>query len=263
MVNRSGANRRYNGTRKFGVSYNFCHISLTRNFRGPPDSVLGPTLHEYARKSLSLDQQCDYLLKDFGYKTGKSTLKKLNRGFKVPTVKKPPPDHIASTLVAEVMQNNVSSRNGPRTVQNQISLQDGTKIPCIHFKFECHSETLFVVLWPKLIQARFPGHQRQSKQRGQLTDSGVYHELHFDGHKKLNFKALQMGPVGIDIYGSRCHSSSKIVNFLVVPNAHCSSTVEHYYLDLVAEHGDKLFVQATVDGGSDTGELYAAHLALR
>ncbi|KAJ7788266.1 hypothetical protein B0H14DRAFT_2398576, partial [Mycena olivaceomarginata] len=90
---------------------------------------LGPTLHEYTRKSLSLDQRCDYLLKDFGYKIGKSTLKKLNCGFKVPTVKKSPPDHIASTLVAEVMQNNVSSHNGPRTVQNQISLQDGIKIP--------------------------------------------------------------------------------------------------------------------------------------
>ncbi|KAJ6454096.1 hypothetical protein C8R47DRAFT_943016, partial [Mycena vitilis] len=90
---------------------------------------------------------------------------------------------------------------------------------------------------------------------------------HFDGHEKLNFKALRMGHVGVDIYGARCHSSSKMVKFLVVPNARCSSTVGHYYLDLVEEHGGKLllclFVQATVDGGSETGELYAAHLALR
>lgn len=46
-----------------------------------------------------------------------------------------------------------------------------------------------------------------------------------------------MGPVGIDIYGSRCHSSSKMIKYLVVPNARCSSTVGHYYLDLVEENG--------------------------
>ncbi|KAJ7788267.1 hypothetical protein B0H14DRAFT_2294131, partial [Mycena olivaceomarginata] len=98
---------------------------------------------------------------------------------------------------------------------------------------------------------------------GQLTDTGVYYELHFDGHEKLNFKALQMGPVGIYIYSSRCHSSSKMVKFLVVPNARCSSTVGHYYLDRGCGNTVVIFVQATVDGGSETGELYAAHLALQ
>ena len=76
--------------------------------------------------------------------------------------------------------------------------------------------------------AEFPGRRRQPKQRGHLTDTGVYYELHFDGHEKLNFKALRMGPVGIDIYGSRCHSTSEMVKFLGVPNARCSSTVGHY-----------------------------------
>ncbi|KAJ7854451.1 hypothetical protein B0H13DRAFT_1903645 [Mycena leptocephala] len=176
MINEAGVNGHYNGT---------C----------PPDSVLGPALNDYARRSLPLAQRLDYLFKDFGYKISYTTLKALNRKFVVQTVKKPPPDHIASTLTAGVMMNNVSSCNGPRTVQNQISLQDGIKIP-----------------------------RRQPKQRGHLTDTGVYYEIHFDGHEKLNFKALRMGPVGIEIY---------------------------------------VFVQATVDGGSETGELYAAHLALR
>jgi hypothetical protein len=130
---------------------------------------------------------------------------------------------------------------------------------------------------PDGAEARFPGRRRQPKQRGHLTDTGVYYELHFDGHEKLNFKALQMGPAGIDIYGSRCHSSSKMVKFLAVLNACCSSTVGRYYLDLVEEHGGMhfdiyyvsmltstpVFVQATVDGGSETGELYAAHVAFR
>ncbi|KAJ7937529.1 hypothetical protein B0H13DRAFT_1588482, partial [Mycena leptocephala] len=90
---------------------------------------LGPALHDYARRSLKLAQRLDYLLKDFGYKISYSTLKALNRKFRVDTVKKPPPEHIAPTLIGEVMMNNVSSRNGPRTVQTQISLQNGIKIP--------------------------------------------------------------------------------------------------------------------------------------
>ncbi|KAJ6596378.1 hypothetical protein DFH09DRAFT_1244311 [Mycena vulgaris] len=180
--------------------------------------------------------------------------KSLNRDFKVPTVKKPPPEHIASTLVAEVMTSNVSSRNGPQTIQTQISLQDSIKIPRDTVR------RLMADIDPDSAETRYPGRRRQSKQRGHLTDTGVYYELHFDGHEKLNFKALRMGPVGIDIYGSRCHSSSTMVKFLVVPNARCSSTVGHYYLDLVEKN---VFVQATVDGGSETGELYATHMALR
>ncbi|KAF7338929.1 hypothetical protein MVEN_01969000 [Mycena venus] len=236
MVNQSGANGHYNGTR-------------------PPDSVLGPALHDYSKRTLLLNQRLAYLTKDFGYTIGLTTLKKLNREFKVKTVKKPPPDHISATLVAEVMMNNVSSRNGPRTIQTQISLQHGVKIPRDTVR------RVMLDLDPDGAEARFPGCRRQPKQRGHLTDTGVFYELHFDGHEKLNFKALRMGPVGIDIYGARCHSSSKMVKFLVVPNARCSSTVGHYYLDLVEQHG--VFVQATVDGGSETGELYAAHVALR
>ncbi|KAJ6611720.1 hypothetical protein B0H10DRAFT_2165763 [Mycena sp. CBHHK59/15] len=236
MVNASGANGHYNGTR-------------------PPDEVLELALHAYAQKSLSLTQRLDYLLKDYGYKISVSALKRLNRKFKVQTVKKPPLVHIASTLIAEAITNNVSSCNGPQTIQNQISRQDGIKIPRDMVRH------LMADIDPDGAEARFPGRRRQPKQRGHLTDTGIYYEIHFDGHEKLNFKALRMGPVGIDIYGSRCHSSSKMIKFLVVPNARCSSTVGHYYLDLVEENG--VFVQATVDGGSETGELYAAHVALR
>ncbi|KAJ7838630.1 hypothetical protein B0H14DRAFT_3141015 [Mycena olivaceomarginata] len=110
---------------------------------------------------------------------------------------------------------------------SQISLQDDTKIP---------RDTV-----RRLMAEIDPDGQRQDSPGADL-----------------NFKALWMGPAGIDIYGSRCHSSSKMVKFLAVLNARCSSTVGRYYLDLV-EHG--VFVQATVDGGSETGELYAAHVA--
>ncbi|KAJ7785387.1 hypothetical protein B0H14DRAFT_2630599 [Mycena olivaceomarginata] len=195
---------------------------------GPPDDVLSAALHDYSRRSLPLAQRLDYLLKDFWVAEDATSVA-------VPTVKKLPPDYIAMTLIAEVVTNNVSSQNGPQTIQTQISLQDGAKIPwdTVH--------RIMADLDPDGAEARFPGRRRQPKQRGHLADTGVYYEL--------NFKALWMGPIGIEIYGSRCHSSSKMIKFLAVPNARCSSTVGHYYLDLVEEHG--IFVQATVDGGSE------------
>ncbi|KAJ7879946.1 hypothetical protein B0H14DRAFT_2566466 [Mycena olivaceomarginata] len=167
IVNTSGTNGHFNGTR-------------------PPDEVLKRALHGYARKSLSLEQRLDYLLKDFGYKISISSLKRLNRKFKVPTVKKPPPVHIASTLIGEAITHNVSSRNGPQTIQNQLSRQDGIKIPRDMVR------SLMADIDPDGAEARFPGRRRQPKQRGHLTDTGVYYEVHFDGHEKLNFKALRM-----------------------------------------------------------------------
>ncbi|KAJ7197696.1 hypothetical protein C8J57DRAFT_1018632, partial [Mycena rebaudengoi] len=73
--------------------------------------------------------------------------------------------------------------------------------------------------------------------RSTLTDTAVYYEIHFDGHEKLNFKALRMGRASVDMYGGRCHGSDYIVHMTVVPNARCAFTVGHLYLDLVESTG--------------------------
>ncbi|KAK6974143.1 hypothetical protein R3P38DRAFT_2668504 [Favolaschia claudopus] len=208
MVNSSGANGHHNGTR-------------------PPDEVLRAALHRYAEKSLPLNQRLDYLLKDFGYKISYTTLKKLNRDFNVNTVKKPPPEHISTTVIGEVISNNSSSRNGPSTVQNQISRQYKLKIPRDTVR------RIMSDLDPGGAEARFPGRNRRPKERGHLTDTGVYYEIHFDGHEKLNFKGLVLAAIRVRLYHDTILTTSSV------------------------------FVQATVDGGSETGELYAAHIALR
>jgi hypothetical protein len=146
MVNPTGTNGIFNGICECTPMFAFMYLVLPFVSAGPPDDVLSAALHDYSRRSLPLAQRLDYLLKDFGYKIrcvfsycdeysgswgghiSRSTLKTLNRTFKVPTVKKPPPDYIATTLIAEVVTNNVSSQNGPQTIQTQISLQDGAKI---------------------------------------------------------------------------------------------------------------------------------------
>jgi hypothetical protein len=57
------------------------------------------------------------------------TLKKLNKQFCVPTVRKPPPDPIVTTVVSEYMASNLTSRNGPATIQRKIMHKDGIFIP--------------------------------------------------------------------------------------------------------------------------------------
>ncbi|KAJ6505467.1 hypothetical protein C8R45DRAFT_782871, partial [Mycena sanguinolenta] len=93
------------------------------------DDILSQALHDYARRSLPLNHHLDYFCTQLTIIAQFYDSEGLNRKFGVPTVKKPPPDHIASTLISEVMADNISSQNGPRTMQNQISLRDGAKIP--------------------------------------------------------------------------------------------------------------------------------------
>ncbi|KAF9255698.1 hypothetical protein L218DRAFT_1032873, partial [Marasmius fiardii PR-910] len=111
-------------------------------------------------------------------------------------------------------------------------------------------------------EARFPG-KKVPRPRGNLKlGDGIYQEIHADGHEKLNSKALRMGEVSIDQYGMRCHTSGYILLQQAVPNARCESTVAHLYLDLIEEYG-MVFEKLTVDGGTETGEMFACHKALR
>ncbi|KAJ3816920.1 hypothetical protein F5880DRAFT_1493722, partial [Lentinula raphanica] len=116
-------------------------------------------------------------------------------------------------------------------------------------------------LFPHGAEKCFPG-KKVPRLRGNLRrGDGVFQEVHCDGHEKLNAKALHMGSVGIDLYGMRCHSSGKLLHYTVVPNARCSSTVGHIYLDFIEKYG-MICEQLTVDGGSETGEMYACHHVL-
>ncbi|KAJ7210766.1 hypothetical protein GGX14DRAFT_363137 [Mycena pura] len=108
---------------------------------------------------------------------------------------------------------------------------------------------------------RFPA-KRPPKVRSTLTDPAVYYEVHFDGHEKLNFKALCMGHASIDTYGARCHGSGYVLQMTIVPNARCAVTVGHLFLDL-AESTGNIPVQITVDGGTETQYMFALQEQVR
>lgn len=93
---------------------------------------------------------------------------------------------------------------------------------------------------PDGFDIRDPSRKPVIQRKGHLTGTGVFKEIHCDGHEKLSSKALLMGPVGLDIYGMRCHTSGLVVNEQVVPNSRCEYTIAHCYLDMVEEYGGKL-----------------------
>ncbi|KAF8824199.1 hypothetical protein HHX47_DHR8000467 [Lentinula edodes] len=156
MPNPSGSNGHQNGTR-------------------PSDDHLHELLHEYAHRNLSLKQRLLYLEKE-GYKIGKSTLKNLNRKFKVPTVNKPPPMPVAITLVSKAVSQDSAARNGPSTIQGNLRQNKNVFIP----------RSLFNWLWPKIVQLavdEFVDYWNNHKTRAQRAanlPSGVAPNVVFD-----------------------------------------------------------------------------------
>ncbi|KAJ6572927.1 hypothetical protein B0H10DRAFT_1839008, partial [Mycena sp. CBHHK59/15] len=114
---------------------------------------------------------------------------------------------------------------------------------------------------PGAAKRRYPGNKDKIVRKN-LTAQGVFQELHCDGHEKLASAALKMGPIGISIYSFRDKASGIVCTLEAVPDARQSVVVGHLYLDLVEEFG-AFPLQVTVDKGSETGEMYASHTALR
>ncbi|EEB90143.1 hypothetical protein MPER_11689 [Moniliophthora perniciosa FA553] len=232
-------------------------VNGTNNGTCPSDEILGPYLHDLAHRGLKLRDRLLYLEKDFGYVIKQTKLKELNRQFGVGTVRKPPPMALATTAVCAAVAEDPAARNGPSTIQNEIRRSQKIFIP----RDTCRQ--IMLKNFPHGAEMRFPGKKSPRPQRGKLQrGDGPFQEVHCDGHEKLNQKALRMGQVSINQYGMRDHSSGRILSQVVVPDARCSSTVAHIYLDCIEKYG-MVFMQLTVDGGSETGEMYACHKALR
>jgi hypothetical protein len=115
---------------------------------GPSDERLRELLHGYARNNLSLEDRLLYLQQKEKFNIGYvcilsskgltvliylycslTTLKKLNRDFDVPTVRKPPSLPVATTYVSKAVSADTAARNGPSTVQQMVHQADNVFIP--------------------------------------------------------------------------------------------------------------------------------------
>ncbi|KAJ7191237.1 hypothetical protein GGX14DRAFT_600920 [Mycena pura] len=235
MVNNTGVNGVDNGTK-------------------PSDEELSKTLHGFARLQLSLLDRLDELGRIHGYHIKIAKLKQLNIKFGVASIRKPPALPFATALVAPKVLEDITRRHGASTIQKQIARETGQLLPSFCLWLTMSRDTVREIqhsVDPEGAQTRFGGGKKVPKQRGQLHAVGLFEELHWDGHEKLGSKALQMGSVGIPIYGGRDHIGA-VIELQVVPNDRCRDTVLHVYLDSVQTTG-YMAVQNTFDHGTETG----------
>lgn len=103
---------------------------------------------------------------------------------------------------------------------------------------------------PEAVDARYPGKKRKMH-RGQLTGVGPFYEVNCDGHEKLNSLALQMGSVGLPIYGLKDKWTKAFLHLVVVPNDRLATTIGHVYLDFVESFGGKQSIPIVTSLESD------------
>ena len=91
--------------------------------------------------------------------------------------------------------------------------------------------------FPEGAEKRFLGYKKPKVSRQALYALGPFHEIAGDGHEKLGALALQMGGIGLPIYGYRDKWSGKLLKINVVPDCRSAGAVGHLYLDLIEEIG--------------------------
>jgi hypothetical protein len=70
-----------------------------------------------------------------------------------------------------------------------------------------------------------------------LNCLGPWHQIHCDGHEKLNSQALEMGTVTLPIYAFKDQFSTFVLTMQVLPNIRRVETIGHLYLDLAKDYG--------------------------
>jgi len=175
-------------------------------------------------------------------------LYKLNNKFGVPSVRKLPPIDIATQAVLEKVVDDPSQGRGIGTIGVLLS-NDGIPLPrsvrgfIPHFHVTKSHNTshlrdfirnVLATHAPEGLSRRFPGANRI--RQSTLSSIGPNHQHHTDGHEKLNAQALNMGGVGLNIYGIKDQWSSFILYLIVIPNNQLATTIGHVYLDYIEKY---------------------------
>ncbi|KAF7367046.1 hypothetical protein MSAN_00963800 [Mycena sanguinolenta] len=190
---------------------------------------------------------------DWDIPSMKTLLKNLNSHFNVPSVHKPIPPEVADQQILNEMADNIHGYRGPGTVKRNLALS-GYQIPRRIIR-----ETM-LLNHPKDVDARYP--RRKKIKRAQLKAHGTWQEIHCNGHEKLGALALQMGGVGLPIYGMKDEWGDGILYLVVVPDDRNPDAIGHVVLDFIELYG-AIPQQMTTDKGSETGHLYGFMTGLK
>ncbi|KAJ7123036.1 hypothetical protein C8R44DRAFT_831485 [Mycena epipterygia] len=189
-----------------------------QNGTWPESDILKASLMEHASGSHSLDNRLRKLEEDHGLVIGKTLLKKLNAHYGVPSVRKPIPREVADQAILTEMADDANKYRGTATVRHNLAMA-GFNIP----------RFVLINLFPASL----------------IYDGQV--DFHCDGDEKLGALALQIGGVGLPIYGMK--------------DKH-ADVIGHVFLDFVETYG-AISQQMTMDKGSETGYIYAFSMGLK
>ncbi|KAJ7433582.1 hypothetical protein B0H11DRAFT_1939354 [Mycena galericulata] len=219
----------------------------------PEEHVLRASLMRYAVSRDSLDTRIRKLREEHSLMIGPTLLKKLNTHFNVPSVRKAIPREVADQQILNEMADDANKYRGTATVQHNLALA-GFNIPRRIVR-----ETM-LLNDPDGVDARYPG--RKKIKRAQLKAHGTWQEIHCDGYEKLGSLALQMGGVGLPIYGMKDKWGGEILYLSVIPDDRHSDVIAHVFLDFIETYG-AIPQQTTTDKGSETGNIYAITTGLK
>ncbi|THU97341.1 hypothetical protein K435DRAFT_819216 [Dendrothele bispora CBS 962.96] len=180
-------------------------------------SNLKNALLEYSEETLTAKETLARLEAQFGYSIKRSTLFALQKKFDIPSARKNAKklsDEAQTSLMLDKVDNDLYKRNGPNVILNMLA-RDRIPLPRRKVRAVMKEE------YPEgaLLQVVGPGQ-----------------EMHADGFEKLSAQALDMGGVGIPVYGFR-QKVGYLQKYNVVPNARSSAVVGHLYLDMIVEAG--------------------------
>ncbi|KAJ7877863.1 hypothetical protein B0H13DRAFT_2235847 [Mycena leptocephala] len=221
----------------------------------PSDVELEKALRRYAAQNLPQEIRIANLKSDLDYSIRLTKLKELNTKFQIPCIRKPPPLETSRQAVIDKVQLDIMHGNGPIYFKTMLQ-QEGVMIP---------RDTIRKIMtehFPLGFDHRFPGKKKTSIPRTALNANGPFHEVSSDGHEKLGKQALEMGEIGLPIYGYKDKWSDTIPFIQFVPNSRTTAAIGHLFLDFIEETG-AIPIQMTMDKGSEIGWQYAIQDALR
>ncbi|KAG7090297.1 hypothetical protein E1B28_011894 [Marasmius oreades] len=221
------------------------------NGEKPMDDDLKEALRVMAPEMLREDQARARLKAKFNYAIGRSKYFQLLKKFYIPTAcknSKAMPPEVIKTVIIEKLDDDISGRSGPNTIQNRLS-RDHVPLP---------RDTIRAVMKevqePGAARGRMPGYGQPKIARGHLLVIGPFQEIHTDGFEKFARQALQMGAISIGVYGFRDHIGF-IHMMKAVPDARDGAAVGHLHLDMIVAAGHRAAVQMTYDLGHETKEM--------
>jgi hypothetical protein len=180
-------------------------------------------------------------------------LNELERKFAIPSVRKPPRADEARQAIVDEVEKDVNQRNGPIYIKSKLK-DKGIMIP--RYVSTCQpspTRALINVAWNMINRDTiretmhdldpqgigfaqwYPGAKKRNLVLGSLSAIGPFHEISADSREKLSAQALQMGEIGLPIYGYKDKWADNILKLTLLPDCRMAGALGHLYLNFVEE----------------------------